>query len=356
MFWYLVLAFFPIVLSLIVNAYYKSSIKTDCRAKRTFLVWCGIALFLIIALRSKNVGSSDSLRYFTNWDALRYITYENLEKYINNSIMEKGYLISVWILSHIFPNPQFLFIITGILFSIAVCKFIYVNSDDPQLSFIMFICLGLYSFMVQGLRQAIAMSICLFAFEYCKKRKLFKFILVVLFASLFHHSAIVFLIVYLIYGFTINIESIIVSVIVGIATIKFAPILADFANTFFEREYEGTVENGGFVASAIYIILLFAAIFLSGSKKNDKNFSFFVFVTFIGLYTYLIRYFEVLAAERISFYFMFGQIIILPGTLNRFDKKIQLILKSVVIILSIILFTYRATGEGLAPYYFFWQI
>lgn len=355
MFWYLFFATVPVMLSLIVSLSYKKSIKVNDKAKRTFLLWCGIAMFLMIALRNKDVGSNDSNNYYENWELLSGLSFESFKAFTTESNFEAGYLLFVWVFSRIFPSGQFVFILSAILFAIAVSRFIYKNSEDPELSFVMFICLGLYTFMAQGLRQSMAMSMCLFAIEFCKKRKFLPFILLVLLATTFHTSAIVFVVTYFIYGFTLNIRTGIVSVCAAGLLLVFSRQIAAIGNMIFEREYVGEVETGGFVAVAIYIIILALAIIFAGKRRKEKDYSFFVFMTMLGAVFYLMRYTEVQIAERISFYFMFGQLIVLPSAISRFDKHVSFIVKCVVIALSFLLFAYRLNGDGLVVYRFFWQ-
>lgn len=355
MFWYLFFAAFPVVMSLIVSLRYKKSIKANDKAKRDFLFWCGIAMFLIIALRHYDVGSNDSLHYYEHWEEMSIRSYNGLKEYIDMTKFEPGYCIFVWIFSHIFPNGQFVFILSAILFTAAVCRFIYKNSEDPELSFVMYICLGLYTFMAQGLRQSMAMSICLFALEFCKKRKLLPFVLLILLATTFHSSSIVFLVVYFIYGYTLNIRTGIASFGIAGILLVFSRQLAAIGNLLFEREYEGEVEAGGFVAVAIYIIILAVSMVFSGKRRKEKDYSFFFFMTMLGAVFYLMRYTEVQIVERISFYFMFGQLIALPNAISRFDKHVSFVVKYVVIALSFLLFAYRLNGDGLVVYRFFWQ-
>lgn len=355
MFWYLFFATVPVWVSLAVSFSYKKSIKFNDKVKQKFLLWCGLFMFVIIAFRHKEVGSNDSQNYFNNWELLSGLTFDGLKSFMRDSSFEKGYLLFVWIFSHIFPEGQFVFIISALIFTVSVCRFIYINSEDPELSFVMFICLGLYSFMVQGLRQAIAMCICLFAIEFCKKRKFIPFILLVLLASTFHTSAIVFFVVYFIYGFTMNVRTAVAALGISGILIAFSGPIAAIGNIVFEREYENEVETGGFVAVAIYAIILLVAIVFSGKRRKEKNYSFFIFTTFLGAIFYLMRYTGVQVAERISFYFMFGQLIALPNAITRFDKHVSFIIKCVVIALSFALFTYRLSGDGLVAYRFFWQ-
>ena len=61
---------------------------------------------------------------------------------------------------------------------------------------LLFITFETYTLTFGILRQAIALSISLLAFNFLDKRKPIKFILLVLFASLFHKTAAIFLLAY----------------------------------------------------------------------------------------------------------------------------------------------------------------
>lgn len=355
MIWYLLLALFPVVAAPIVNTYYKSSINSDDKAKRVFLIWCGIAMFLMLGLRSKSVGSDDPSNYYNNWADMVRMSIESISSYAQNSEMEIGYLYFVGIFSKIFPHPQSLFIITGAFMSFAVCRFVYKNSEDPTTSLVMFVTLSLYTFMTQAIRQAIAMCICLFAIEFCKKHKIFKFIALVLLAMTFHTSAIIFFPVFLLYFIPLNSLTCIISFIVGAVLLVFSPQIINYANQLYGSEYFRVVDSGGFVALAVYIVIIALALLLQHQVKDKKKYEFFFFITFVGATVFTMRYIGGLIAGRISNYYMFGQIILLPNLINIMDKRTRVIVKTTTILLCVLLFLYRLKDSNLIPFEFFWQ-
>ncbi len=352
---YLVLAAFPIVVALGYDAANKNYINAKPQTKKWFMFACFVALFLMFALRSKYVGSADSYNYYNNWNILSSADLGKLLDVIENSKMSWGYLVSVWTISHIFPNPQFVFVFSGFFFSLAVCRFIYKNCEDIVLGVLMYITLGLYIFMAQGLRQSVAMSICLFALEFAKKRKFIPFALLVLLAAQFHVTAIVFFVVYFIYGLSIKTITVILIGIISAVVLFFSERIVNIGNTLFDREYSGTVSSGGFVAFAVYFIIIVVALLLGGEKKNDKNFAFFFYMTVIAAIIFLMRYVGTQAAERISFYFMFAQMPLLCSTLRNLKPSVRQTVTLVVFALSISLFIYRLNGSDLIPFNFFWQ-
>ncbi len=355
MIFYILLAIVPIIMTPIVNTIYKSSINRDDRAKRTFLLCCGACLFIMIAFRNRYIGSIDSVRYYEGWLSIQEIPIARIFDAFFTSELEPGYRLTIWVLARLFPHPQMVFVFSGLFTAVSLCRFIYKNSDDVMLSFVMFICLGPYSFMAQGLRQAIAMGICLFAFEYFKKKKVLKFVLVVLFATLFHKSAVVFLALILLYFIGFNTLSYIIMIIGSIVFWAMSNIIAYYANLIFDENYNEVASGGGFVAISIYILILFFAWFFAKKNKNNTNYINAFYMTYIGLVIFVLRYSEFGIADRVSFYFMFGQIILFPKVISNFDKRTRLFINFVVIVLSVLLFAYRLSTSDLIPYKFFWQ-
>ena len=151
----------------------------------------------------------------------------------------------------------------------------------------------------------------------------------------------------------------------AIVMLLVTPLFVRYGNQLIDREYGQTVDSGGFVALATYIIIIFAAFVFMPMKKRHTGTdslqkevcsdSFFLALTMIGCCFYFMRYIGTRALERISFYFMFGQLITLPSVIKNFDEKSRILINVLVIVLSISLFAYRLNGSDLLPYRFFWQ-
>ena len=355
MIWYLLLAACPFVVAPIVNTYYKSSIIKNDKAKKTFLFWCGLALFLMISLRHYSVGSTDSMNYYNNWLEMQRISFGQLKNQLINSEMEPGYLTVVWALSKVFRDAQFLFVFTGGFFSFSVCRFIYKNSEDPTLSFVMYITLSLFTFMIQALRQAIAMCICLFAIEFCKKRKIIPFILLVLLAMSFHTSAIAFIPVYFLGLIPLKMSTYAAAFAVSGALLAFSGPLINYANEWYGSEYYRVVDSGGFIALAVYILILLVAFLYQDKCRDKKLFDFFFLLTFFGATVYSMRYIGGLIAGRMSNYYMFGQVILLPNIIGRMERQTKIIVYMITLALCILLFAYRLSTSDLIPFMFYWQ-
>lgn len=356
MIWYLLLAIFPVVAEVFVNTSYDTSLKNNDKAKKTFLILCGIYIFLMFALRSRFVGSKDPSNYYNNWSFLSSKSIDGIKAYVSNSEMEAGYLYVVGFLSKIFTHPQMLFVLTGAFYSFSVCRFIFKNSNEPTISVVMFITLGLYTFMTQAIRQAIAMCICLFAIELCKSRKFFKFLILILVAMTFHNSAIFFLFAYFLYNIKINPLTFITIAIISGGVLVLSPRIIQYANVLYGSEFSRVVDSGGFVALAIYVIIICAAILFYEIVEDKNTFNFFFYLTYVGGVVFSMRYIGGLIAGRVSNYYMFGQIILLPNLIAKMDEKTSFGVKFITILLCVLLFAYRLKDSDLIPFKFFWQV
>ncbi len=359
MFVYLLYTVMPVIIWFLFSLFSREPINTSDKIKKKYIICCSLALFLIMALRHYEVGSGDGAWYYFNW---KYMSEITLKQYLNiyGSIdIENGYLVSIWGISHIFKNPQFLFIFYGLLVSVSVGTFVYKNCKDPVIAFIMFNCLGLWGFMVQGIRQGIAMSICLFAFEFCKKRKFTQFILLTLLAILFHASAVVFVVVYLFVYLKMNVIYYAITAVTAMIAVISLDRIFLLINTVINDTYEiGEIESsgGGLISVFIYILILAAAlVFYGGEKENPREISLLFYITLCGFVIFVMRYFANSIAQRAAYYYMFGQMALLSTTIKDKLRRERPLVSMLVIVLCIGIAIYKASYSVLVPYYFFWQ-
>jgi len=344
---YIFLAIFPIALGL-----FFPKKETDRKQRVMYFAICGAVMLLIMGCRYNGLGSVDTYHYYVRMkDA---ISCSSWRAFFDPDLYESGFQLFVFILSRIFNHPQWLLVISSLIYIIATFYFIDRNSNDIALSITLYITLGLWTFHLQGMRQSIAMSICLFAYELAKQKKLFKFLAAVLLATTFHQTAIVFLLIYLLVNLKFEKKRIIAVSIFSVVAVAFSVPLVDIANELFNEDYSGAVDSGGYVATAIYIIAVLVCCLYYVKRKEDVR-STLVFVLIIGLATYVMRYTGVMIAERISFYFIFSQIALIPISIKIFVPNQRGCVRLLVVALAVVLFVYRLPTSGFLPYAFFWN-
>ncbi len=331
--------------------------ESEDERKKKFLIVCGIIMALMIGLRYKGVGSGDTQFYYNNWELMSEVPFSLLSTQLTSVDLEYGYQICVWLLSHIFPWGQWLLIFTGIFFSFAVCRFTFRNSKNPILSLVLFNCLGLFNFMVQGLRQSIAMSICLFAYEYCKNKKFWRFAILIIIACLFHSSAVIFAIVYILNFLKLDIKRLGLFALMIIIGFNLLPTIFKFMNYVMNDNYDMTsaAESGGVVAILIYVvIILFGLLF---KDNSDKRYSLFIYCTMVATISMVFRNSLNVIAERISYYFAFGAMIVLSNGVSSIkDSQLRAIFSIIATGLCFGVAIHKASYSVLIPYTFFWQV
>ena len=76
---------------------------------------------------------------------------------------------------------------------------------------------------------------------------------------------------------------------------------------------------------------------------------------FVGLVFYSARYFSTQIFERISYYFYYSVILLIPKLSHIFKEKDRLIYSLIVCILAIALFAYRIESSSMANYQLFFM-
>lgn len=326
---------------------------------KNYLILAGLVIVLITGLRSPYTGTGDNVSYINSFDILS--TYSSFSRYYDLWLSGKDFLVAesgfyffTWILARIFDNGQILLVATMAVTTYAVCRFIHINSDDPPTSLLIYVCLGLLTFNMNGMRQAMAMSVCLFAYEYAKKQKLIPFVLIVLLAMQFHKSAICFLPVFILPAFKEgkgNIFFFMCLMSVFLLNVEnFIGAFNDMTGKNYELQDEST--GGGITVVMIYAVAVLLPIFVKNSLKNREIRTAYCAVL-LGFVCYISRYFTNQILERVSYYFVYFVILLIPMLISRLDPKERNIIKYIFSGCCILLLVYRIMSGAFADYTLF---
>ena len=180
MFIYIIVMFLILSIGLFFN------VNKSYKLGKYYLIFIFSILTLLSALRNISVGV-DTSQYYEAYKLIGTIEWNELDKLR----YEIGFSLLCKVLNYISSNPQLLLIVTSIFINSSVGLFIYRNSNNVVLSSFIFITYNLYFNYMNIMRQAIAIAIVLFAYEYLKNKKIIKYSILVLIASLFHTSSII---------------------------------------------------------------------------------------------------------------------------------------------------------------------
>ena len=345
----------------VVWSFFTKKDSTYKISEKTYMIICSLALIFVMGLRSQESGSMDTTMYSRMFDTAQ--KYGELRNFLESKevfdvpflFSEIGFYSCMWAAAQFLPSMQWVIFITSAFVVFATAKFISRHSDDPMVSWLVFICLGLMTFSMNGMRQALAMSICLLAYRFVEEKKLFRFLIIVFIAILFHKSAIIFALVYLMRNMKLDFKSIFIIAIAVTAFLIFAQNFAFLYDDFMGDDYaEGdSFESGGVVNVLIYLIAIIGMLLKHKTLQSPKLFLSFALVV-IGLSLYMGRYISTQIYERASYYFSYFLILCFPTVLREGDPKVRLWLRTSFAILCIGLFAYRISNSAMSNFEMFW--
>lgn len=328
------------------------------KKKLMFLWLSGLLLAFLMGSRCPyRSGSGDVYVYYLTYTRTAVDSIADIAKHY---YMEESYLWINKFLMSVIPWGQFIIYLEAVVSTLAVFRFIYKNTENVYLGVVVYICTGGWAFFLTGFRQAFAISICLFAFEYMKKRQFAMDLValgIVLFASLFHNTAWLFLLAFVMRKLKLNRLTVFVTVCITILSFVamnlFVDMIEEMMGTNYRVGYEGNL-FGGIVPVVVFAsALLLSFMAWMQDKEYLEKYSFQISMLMAGLCLYLFRY-NTVVFERMSYYFTIMVCSVLPNSVCAIkDKRTQIICKAFCIVLCMALFVYRISDSG--RYYFYWE-
>jgi len=330
------------------------------------------AFVLISTLRAYSVGI-DAVIYFDNFQQLKAKSFSSL---FVNMQFEFGYTFLCFILAKIGCAFRFVLFLASLFISFCFYKFICKFSTNNFMSFILYVCLGLFAQSLNIIRQLIALGFVLLSITYLFDKKIIKSIVLTLCASMFHITAILTLIFILIKYLKPTkqlVAFMILSVFVGVTVFPYLMKLIewltpiDYYSLYFVEEKHkfiyssGILENLYTVALWVIFIVLFALrkYLTNLNERESKLYDFFlliyIFVPLIRLAGFMLHAQSLL--NRLSVWFFFSLIILIPlfiHGLNLKKKWMNIATCGVYIIaLGYMIYFYAIqASNGVVPYAF----
>ena len=289
---YSVLFFVEMILAYGFSAFSRMQ-KVPQRKKIYLFLALGI-LALMTMFRDSSVGN-DTQNYI---GLFRGLANADLLVYIRDSVSEPGFLTYAWILTKISRNYQVLFIVSGAFVFLSIGRFLFRHVDAPGIVCISMVALMKFDFFLSAQRQAIAVCILLWAYDYVVEKRTIKFLILAALATTFHYSSLVFIVTYFLANSKIVDNTRLGSrfyirwvVIVG-ALMVFFPRLMDLALRLFPkyRYYIGSAVFDGkprlawFLQSLMAIIMFFVSVaFMDEEDKESTENRLFAFFSIINI-------------------------------------------------------------------------
>ena len=333
---------------------------------KKYIIWACLIMFAVYGLRDTySVGIDNTSSYLHQFQAMETTTWAELreETSLNENlcwkaIVKLGYTI-------LGGDYQLFISVISAFVMIVFGRFIYRHSASPVQSFVYYWGLWFFTFNFSALKQSMAMSLLLLAFDAILDRKLIRYIAAVFFATMFHFPAIVFAPAYWLTKLNPRRGFLVFLAAAFGAVYLWRDEILNFVVQFYYENREFVGEDRFLTGKVtVMALLVLTAYFLRPPSKENKAYAasmqFVAVATVIQLFSVYNNVFERLA----DYYFQFS-VIFVPFIFDRRirDKrkleKTAIITVGPYILAALCLYRFNdiVTREsaGLLPYKFFFQ-
>ncbi len=165
--------------------------RDSVRSRRVFALACFFILTFIAACRAPEVGRDTTLFIERAFDRIRIRNFR--ETFALSTWLEPGFRLLCYVISRFTSNGQWLIAVSSVLIHGSVSLFLYRHAKNTYLAFYLYLAMMIYPFYLNIMRQALAIAVLLFAWDFFKKRRFLPYAVLVLLAATFHVSALIFL-------------------------------------------------------------------------------------------------------------------------------------------------------------------
>ena len=340
--------------------------------KQKLLVFIALfPLFFLTGFRSSNVGN-DTFIYVRAFDYISH--FDTLRSSIINSRFEPGYAILNYICAKMGLSFVIMQVLTSIFIYISIGQFVIKYSRNIWLSCYIFLTLRFAFGPMNVVRMWIAVAILLFSVRFLESRKPIHFFAIVIIASLFHVSALVFILLWPASMIKWNLKRIGFIFLIACCILFFARPFFVWVTHIIGR-YSGYLNSRYFSENNIATLLsfgidllFFAFICLERRKKENIDYSLvdrhiktdILFVAAIIAIAIDIIGLSNSIMNRVSNYYRIFMILSIPDAIGRLHIRSNIwIVKSIILITLALQFfvilIYRPYWSGVIPYTFIWE-
>lgn len=332
-----------------------------------------LTVSILAGLRDYSIGTD--IKSYGN-DLFYYARNVSLFQFVGEAKhIEPMYIVLVKFSSLLSSEPHMLYFLTGlIIYGFIMMSFVRLGSKIPiTLSWLGFLML-LYGDTYNAMRQSLAIAIGLFAFTYAVKNKYLRALFWFVIAFLFHNTAIIMLMAYLIY-YILQLNNKwytkILMIIAVILSVVFFNTILDWLigrgilDTKMNRYYIG--ESSGFSVLAILQRLPFLLLIMLQRRKfrafhngsyqslnNTNESDFYLIALILEMFTVELSGF-VASLYRISLFFIPFRCMAYARYVGTKTKKNKLLWVGILSLYLLVVFVYQNQIKGnnqIYPYIF----
>lgn len=341
------------------------------RTRSMYILLSCLMMFVIMGFRDATlVGNDSSTSYLVSFRRLGDTSI--LEILSNrNDIYNIGFRVFMKICYDLFNgNYQVFIMVLAAINMYSFYHFIKRYAVSPILSICCYWGLLYFTFMFSAEKQALAMSILLFAFDAVIDRKLIRFLALTFLAGSIHFPALIFLPAYFLAQIELDRGYLWILTISLALTYLFRDRLLQIMMAAYGNDSESlSMEGISFFRNKVIvmIVIVLCALYLRPARKQNK-----VYKTLL-LFMYMAIAFQTFCGynnifERLADYYFIFSVIFIPMIfdfswkgIHRLDREAEFVIQKfaplVVCAFAIVrfLFYLRGRPDNLVPYHFFFR-
>lgn len=312
-------------------------------AKLIYCIICSVALVAIAGLRQPSIDFGDDKMYMHNFEYVQNHDFPKVFDQYKKLDTEPIFYLGMKVVSLVSTNYNVILIICAIPVVLAISWMIYKRSKMPVMSYLVFACAFFYLWSLVILRQGVAMGAIVVGIEFLSRKKYLRFIIAVIIATLFHRTALVFLLVLPLSFIPYSKKGMLVFGLASVIILLFGEqivngVLQLFSGMWHYRAYLTREESFGnwrqILKYIIYTAMTIMVIVFAKHETKTKN-STLIYSCLAGcLLCALSPFFA--ETFRLGLYFMIPIVILLPNAVSEIEKSKKKVLYSVAISVGLV--------------------
>lgn len=262
------------IVGIFICGMYPRYVKINAQYEPRARFWQAAVLFgIVIFFCGLRSGIADTPAYISEFKRAS----SNISQLDIDAIQkDKGYVIlEVLFKQFISDDYHWWFLLIACISGIAIMYTLYKYSSDFGMSFFLFIASTQFTWLVNGMRQFLAVCLIFAAVTLMLEKQWWQYILVVLLAATLHGTAIIMIPVYFIAQWKpFSLKSIVASIAIAVAGINIGRFEFLFDNTQYEGYLDNILETSGMNVVRFLVAIVPVVIAVVGRKiieaENNK--------------------------------------------------------------------------------------
>lgn len=321
---------------------------------RSRYILCLLPIIYIIFWVGMRSGFVDTYAYIKTYKQIPIGGLETIFDYAMSFNKDQGfYLIAALFKNFISIDYHWWLMFIAIISGICIFRVLYKYSDNFHFSIYLFITMGIFIWMMNGVRQFLVISI-LFGFsDWLIKEKKIQYILLILLMALIHNSCLLVIPICFFVNNKPWSKKMLFAIILMCFFVFFADKTTDIFISTIGTEYADTLNNSE-GSSLMRTIVAFVPVIIAFVGKNNvegRNNSFInlcINMSIFAAFFYLFASFtNGILVGRFPMYFYVYNLILIPWLLRYcFKKETRLFVYLICIACYLIYFCYQAYIAG----------